>query len=69
LKENSKEFYKATSISGKRILEEQFFYEEPKIFSIVLALAGDSTITNLFLSNFLANSNTSYLKNLFYSEL
>lgn len=31
LKENSKEFYKATSISGKRILEEQFFYEEPKI--------------------------------------
>ena len=31
LKENSKEFYKVTSISGKRILEEQFFYEEPKI--------------------------------------
>lgn len=31
LKENSKEFYKATSISGKRILEEQFFYEEAKI--------------------------------------
>ena len=31
LKENSKEFYKATSISGKRILEEQFFYEELKI--------------------------------------
>lgn len=31
LKENSKEFYKATSISGKRILEEQFFYEEPII--------------------------------------
>ena len=31
LKENSKEFYKAISISGKRILEEQFFYEEPKI--------------------------------------
>lgn len=31
LKENSKEFYKATSISSKRILEEQFFYEEPKI--------------------------------------
>lgn len=31
LKENSKEFYKATSISGKRVLEEQFFYEEPKI--------------------------------------
>jgi len=28
LKENSKEFYKVTSISGKRILEEQFFYKE-----------------------------------------